>query len=257
MIILFSEACNDSKQLRKELALADELNKVVIPVLIENAKPKGHFLFELASRNWLQIFPDPESKLSGLSEKLLEIVGRPTPTSPAIAAPQPVAPTPTISTELPKQADELRTRQRRHFLPFKPMDLPVLLGAPLLIYLTIGLNRTSAAPYEIIIGCLFYGACIVAAYSAIVFPIRYFLRNLKLTEAARYYTMSASAIFAFGAGLLGIFAIFKGSWANDMTTLLILSLFISTVFAVLAFVVYGILIFGRSLKIFRNHIEVI
>ena len=75
IIILFSEACNDSKQLRKELALADDLNKMVIPVLIEDTKPKGHFLFELAARNWIQAFPEAERKIDSLSVKLLEIVG--------------------------------------------------------------------------------------------------------------------------------------------------------------------------------------
>jgi hypothetical protein len=37
LVIVFSESCNASKQLVKELAVADHLNKVVIPIKIDDA----------------------------------------------------------------------------------------------------------------------------------------------------------------------------------------------------------------------------
>ena len=257
MIILFSEDCNQSRQLRKELALADEMNKVVIPLLIEDTKPKGHFLYELASRNWLQIYSDPESKIDDVSEKLLEMVGFTAPGPvPHIEAAQPDA------SEIPAKLKRSQTqhfssrpRHYRNFLPFKRIDLPVLLGAPLMIYLTLGVNRNSFALYEIIIGSLLYGTCIIAAYGAIVFPVRYFLRNLKLSQAARYYAMSASAIFAFEISLLCLFAIFEGRWANDMNILLIVSILASTVFGIMAFIIYYIMHLTRYVRIFNNHVK--
>ncbi len=72
LVILFSDSCNQSKQLKKELAVADMLDKVVVPVLIEDTKPKGHYLYELAALNWLQIFPDAERKIDGLADRLIE-----------------------------------------------------------------------------------------------------------------------------------------------------------------------------------------
>ena len=57
LVIVFSEACNTSKQLKKELAVADHLDKEVIPVLIEPTEPRGFFLYELASRQWISIHP--------------------------------------------------------------------------------------------------------------------------------------------------------------------------------------------------------
>lgn len=72
LVILFSDSCNQSKQLKKELAVADTLDKVVVPVLIEDTKPKGHFLYELAARNWLQIFPEAERKIDGLADRLID-----------------------------------------------------------------------------------------------------------------------------------------------------------------------------------------
>jgi TIR domain len=71
LVILFSEHSNDSRQLIKELAVADNMRKQVIPVLISNCEPQGPYLYELASRNWIPIYPNPESKLAWLIDKLV------------------------------------------------------------------------------------------------------------------------------------------------------------------------------------------
>jgi len=76
LVVLFSEECNNSKQLKKELAVADSMDKNIIPVLIEDTKPKGHYLYELASRNWIQIHPEAMTKIDRLVEKLVAIGGQ-------------------------------------------------------------------------------------------------------------------------------------------------------------------------------------
>ncbi|MEM7766236.1 MAG: toll/interleukin-1 receptor domain-containing protein [Pseudomonadota bacterium] len=87
LVILFSESCNQSKQLKKELAVADTLDKVVVPVLIEDTKPKGHYLYELAALNWLQTFPDAERKMDGLADRLIdELELDATPVAPVFSA---------------------------------------------------------------------------------------------------------------------------------------------------------------------------
>ncbi len=63
LVIVFSKDCNDSTQLVKELAVADHLKKVVIPIKIDDAEPKGSFLYELAWRNWIDVCPDPTAKM--------------------------------------------------------------------------------------------------------------------------------------------------------------------------------------------------
>ena len=75
LVILFSEECNDSKQLKKELAIADTLNKLVIPVLIEDTQPRGHYLYELAALNWIQVFPNPHTRAGDLAERLARELG--------------------------------------------------------------------------------------------------------------------------------------------------------------------------------------
>jgi hypothetical protein len=72
LVIVFSEACNASKQLRKELAVADHLDKEVIPVLIEQTEPRGFFLYELAPLNWISIHPAPMEKLDSVARLLVE-----------------------------------------------------------------------------------------------------------------------------------------------------------------------------------------
>ena len=93
LIILFSDDCNSSKQLKKELAIADTLDKLVVPVLIEDTQPKGHFLYELAARNWIQIFPNAQKKAGELAERLAREVQdlRPASSQPAPAASAPAA----------------------------------------------------------------------------------------------------------------------------------------------------------------------
>ncbi|MGH6624044.1 MAG: toll/interleukin-1 receptor domain-containing protein, partial [Burkholderiaceae bacterium] len=94
LVILFSEHSNASRQLIKELAIADSLHKVVIPVLIADSQPRGPYLYELASRNWINLHPNPETRLAPLIENLRAQID-PQDSSPA-PAPSPSAPKPVL-----------------------------------------------------------------------------------------------------------------------------------------------------------------
>jgi hypothetical protein len=72
MLIFFSDETNNSTQLIKELAIADKLGKPVVPVLLENTEPSGAYLYEMATRNWVALHPDPESRLGWLADNLLQ-----------------------------------------------------------------------------------------------------------------------------------------------------------------------------------------
>ncbi len=73
LVIFFSDACNQSRQLKKELAVADSLELPVVPILIEDTKPKGAYLYELADRNWLQAFPNPMSHIEDMVDHLIAL----------------------------------------------------------------------------------------------------------------------------------------------------------------------------------------
>lgn len=136
LVILFSEASNGSRQLIKELAIADNFSKLVIPVLIENTEPRGPYLYEMASRNWIKLYPDPERKLDGLIVNLASQLGVERALSPAVAEVPRALKAPLFQGEAPPKPRTGRTAQpaKEEAAPWFPLwrfDLPILI--PLLI----------------------------------------------------------------------------------------------------------------------------
>jgi TIR domain len=76
LLIVFSESCNSSSELKKELAVADHFQKEIVPVLIEDTEPRGFFLYELAPLNWIHAHPDAMAKLNLLAEELVTKIER-------------------------------------------------------------------------------------------------------------------------------------------------------------------------------------
>src|SRR5262249_30896355 len=64
----------ESEDIAKELAAATLSRKLIVPVRIENIQPTGAFLYELASRNWVNAFDNTEVKLAGLAASLAKLV---------------------------------------------------------------------------------------------------------------------------------------------------------------------------------------
>src|SRR5882724_1691317 len=73
-VLLFSQAAAGSEDIAKELAAAIYSKKLVVPVRIENIEPTGAFLYELASRNWVNAFENTEAKLAELAQSLATLV---------------------------------------------------------------------------------------------------------------------------------------------------------------------------------------
>jgi TIR domain/WD40-like Beta Propeller Repeat len=74
VVLLFSSNAAQSSEVVKELAAATLENKLIIPVRLENIAPKGAFLYELASRNWVNAFENTEAKLAELAKGLAHMV---------------------------------------------------------------------------------------------------------------------------------------------------------------------------------------
>jgi Tol biopolymer transport system component len=73
-VLLFSASAAQSGDIAKELAAAIQEKKLIIPVRLENIAPKGAFLYELASRNWVNAYEDTEAKLAQLAKGLAHMV---------------------------------------------------------------------------------------------------------------------------------------------------------------------------------------
>src|SRR5450432_3079822 len=73
-VLLFSSNAAQSSDIAKELAAATLEKKLIIPVRLENIAPKGAFLYELASRNWVNAYENTEAKFAELAKGLAHLV---------------------------------------------------------------------------------------------------------------------------------------------------------------------------------------
>src|SRR6201999_1196522 len=73
-VLLFSENAAESSDIAKELAAATLEKKLIIPVRLQDIAPKGAFLYELASRNWVNAYDNTEARLAELAKGLAQMV---------------------------------------------------------------------------------------------------------------------------------------------------------------------------------------
>lgn len=288
LVILFSDACNASKQLRKELAVADMLNKQIIPVLIEPTVPRGHFLYELAALNWLQIHPDPASKIGDLSARLVaeldlpqerEMSSAPPPAAaeeaagaglaleeapPETASPAPVArkraaPAPKVARTRPDKDRKVH----RNFLAFKWYEvLAALLLAclPLLGNLANPVEGRVQTPTVLALDYVMVTLLVLIFIAIIVFPFRYFFRRLRARAALFFHLASVWSLSA----IVGVLSAFHPELAEETMGLgenaalfILVWGVITFVMSLLAFLIYGALHFQRSLRQLKSNTEMI
>jgi hypothetical protein len=64
MILVFSKAANNSEEIKTELALASARKLFVLPVRIEAAEPTKGFKYQLATRQYIDLFEDCEKNMT-------------------------------------------------------------------------------------------------------------------------------------------------------------------------------------------------
>lgn len=70
MILVFSQNANNSHEIKKEIALAGQQRLTVIPVRVEDVVPSGGFLYELATRQWIDLFDNWESAVETVVRRI-------------------------------------------------------------------------------------------------------------------------------------------------------------------------------------------
>jgi len=70
MVLVFTANANNSNEIKKELALASQNNLIVIPVRIQDVAPNDAFAYELATRQWIDLFDDWEASIARLVERI-------------------------------------------------------------------------------------------------------------------------------------------------------------------------------------------
>lgn len=289
LVIVFSEACNTSKQLKKELAVADHLDKAVIPVLIEETEPRGFFLYELAPLNWISIYPAPLGKVDSVAQLLVErlekagwtalpVVAPTVPVEtpvvpfappappvgatfapPATALPPPAPPRPVTPSSvasaapLPTVTDRKRLGLRDVF-PFRRVDfiLPTVVGVMTLFGSADGVGvRVGTA--------LFMFVLVLALTGLIAFPIRYYRRRSNPHRVARNLIISnvvlALAALVGGAMIAPSIAE-EGDTANATHAYLAIGLFMfGLLCAAISFVLFVLLSRHRAKEAYKDGIK--
>jgi hypothetical protein len=76
MVMVFSTNANNSEEIKKELALASQSHLMVVPVRAEDVLPSEDFRYELATRQWIDLFEDWERSIEQLGCKIDSIIPR-------------------------------------------------------------------------------------------------------------------------------------------------------------------------------------
>jgi formylglycine-generating enzyme required for sulfatase activity len=74
MVLVFSVNADNSDEIKKEIALASQRRITVVPVRIAEVTPSKMFRYELATRNWIDLFPNREEGLAKLADRLASIL---------------------------------------------------------------------------------------------------------------------------------------------------------------------------------------
>ncbi|WP_413736242.1 toll/interleukin-1 receptor domain-containing protein [Sodalis sp. RH21] len=70
MVLLFSDHANNSKEIPREMAIASDKNKPVIPVRIEDVVPKHALAYSLTNAQFLDLFANFDETMNRLADKL-------------------------------------------------------------------------------------------------------------------------------------------------------------------------------------------
>jgi hypothetical protein len=74
IVFLFSEASRASGEIRKELSLAASANKPIFPLRLSPVMPTGALRYELATHQWIDIFPAPNDALGTVVRTVRQVL---------------------------------------------------------------------------------------------------------------------------------------------------------------------------------------
>ncbi|HEV2185583.1 MAG TPA: toll/interleukin-1 receptor domain-containing protein [Stellaceae bacterium] len=86
MVLVFSTNAHNSDEVKKEIVLAGQCRVNVIPVRVEDVTPDGAFAYELATRQWVDLFDDWERSIQRLIEQIVKVIGQQPGAAPSVAA---------------------------------------------------------------------------------------------------------------------------------------------------------------------------
>jgi hypothetical protein len=73
MVLVFSQAANNSDEIKKELSLASRYRVPVMALRIEDVEPSDAFAYELSTRQWIDAFEGWDRSIDSLVSRIREI----------------------------------------------------------------------------------------------------------------------------------------------------------------------------------------
>jgi hypothetical protein len=276
LVVFFSEACNASKHLKRELLIADKMSKSVVPILIEDTEPRGGYLYLLADRNWIKAFPNAETRIDEMVELLTVLSKKAGGLSGEVGA-EPAKQEAASATEdsvskgsAPRKKEAYVGKDSalgksgkplRNILPFRWIDLIVLVPgvAGILWWMSSSLKLENQT--EMVVALSMFGLAALGFYGAMVFPIRYYLRRLTLGAASLFQFVSISILLGLLLGIVWVaktvFNMFPYDQPLDVLVVygVVFTLTSVLVYGLTAFVLWGILAAKRALNSFRGNLK--
>ncbi len=77
IVFLFSEHSNKSQEIRKELSIGGSINAPVFPLRLSPIAASGALRYELAIRQWIDIFPHRQHALAKLAQTIKDTIDQP------------------------------------------------------------------------------------------------------------------------------------------------------------------------------------
>ena len=123
IVFLFSEWSSKSGEIRKELSIGGSINAPVFPLRLSPIAPTGALRYELATRQYIDIFPNRKAALAKLASTIKKVIDNPQAeqgaTAPIVTAPDLAAEEPREPIVAPgsKQFEAIRSLLARHIGP--------------------------------------------------------------------------------------------------------------------------------------------
>ena len=86
MVLVFSDAANNSDEIKKELSLASRYHIPVMALRIEDVEPSDAFAYELSTRQWIDAFESWDKSIDALTQRISQVSGTETASASATRA---------------------------------------------------------------------------------------------------------------------------------------------------------------------------
>ena len=166
MLLIFSSRCNESEYIRREITVAGNMNKIIVPFRIEDVEPKRGLSVRLANLHWIDAFVARERAIDDVVRSVQSSSADKPPQASRPAASNDEAPK---ARWTPPPKPQPTSTIRLVLLPWTPIETLrqarelTTLGAACFALAAFGLGVLAGNRYELLLAALF-GGCAVATF---------------------------------------------------------------------------------------------